>query len=189
MRPAVRLAIGAGLGASWVRGCSAGGVLDIGRNAGGERGAASPVVTEFSAAAVQKAREMCAYINMDSRWTSYSQAELRSDITGGWLLCHFRSTEDARSFQFTADGHWYTLADDGDGGLRRKSSGDAGGLIGYEGAYTFSDERGKPSGPDGPAVYLATEGITWFHPEFTGRLMSMNRVTDGSQDTCVLIEP
>lgn len=185
----MRLAIAASLGASCLLGCSAGGVLDIGSNDAGDACEASPAPTVFSAAAVQKAREMCAYLPMDSRWTNYLQAELRSHITGGWLLCYWRSPEDARSFEFTADGHWYTLVDDGHGGLKRTSSGDAGGLIGYQGAYSFSDERGQPSGPDGLAVYLATNGVTWFHPEFTGRLMSMNWVTDGSQDTCVLIEP
>lgn len=185
----MRLSIGAGLGVSCLLGCSAGGVLDIGSNDAGNPSEASPAPTVFSAAAVQKAREMCAYIDRDPRWTTYSQAELRSDLTGGWLLCYFRSTEDERSFQFTADGHWYTLADDRDGGLRRTSSGDAGGLIGYQGAYSFSDGMGRPSGPDGPAVYLATNGVTWFHPEFTGPLMSVNFVTDASENIYVHIEP
>jgi hypothetical protein len=108
-----------------------------------------------------------------------------------------REPEDARSFQFTADGHWYTLVGDEDGGLKRgvlaaqdlPSPGYDGGPIGYQGTYAFRDLNGQPPGPDGSAVYVATNGVTWFHPEFTDRLMTMNWVTDGSQDTCVLIEP
>ena len=69
------------------------------------------------------------------------------------------------------------------------SPGYDGGAIGYEGTYSFQDMYGNPSGPGGPAVYVATHGVTWFHPEFTAPLMSMSWATDGSQDTCVLIEP
>jgi hypothetical protein len=183
-----RAAIGAGLLASCVAACS-GGVLAIGSDDAGNPADAAPGPQAFSRDAVAAARSMCALLPADTRWTSYTQATLRSDIAGGWLLCYWRSPQDARSFEFTADGRWYTLVDDGNGGLRRESSGDGGGPIGYQGTYSFSDVKGDPTGPDGLAVYLATNGIDWFHPEFTGRLMTMNWATDGSQDTCVRIEP
>lgn len=194
----VRITIGLALATCSLLGCS-GGALDVGDSDGGglDTGAPAPEVTVFSATAVAKARQLCAYIGPDNRWTSYAQADLRSDLVGGWLLCYWRSRDDARLFQFTADGHWYTLVDDGDGGLKRgpltgsqlPSAGYDGGAIGYEGVYTFRDGEGNPSTSDGPAVYVATRGVTWFHPEFTGPLMSMNWATDGSQDTCVLVEP
>jgi hypothetical protein len=187
-RGVARVAIGAGLVASCVAGCS-GGVLAIGSDDAGEPPDAAPAPEVFTAGAVAAARSMCALLPADTRWTSYTQDALRSDIAGGWLLCYWRSPADARSFEFTADGRWYTLVDDGSGGLRRESSGDAGGLIGYQGTYSFADVKGEPSGTDGLAVYLATNGVNWFHPEFTGRLMTMNWATDGSQDTCVRIGP
>ncbi len=192
----MRIAIGVGLGASCLVGCS-GGVLDVGSADASLALQATPAPEVFSAAAVGKARQLCTLPPSDIRWTQYAQADLRADLTGGWLLCYWRSPEDARSFQFTADGHWYTLVGDEDGGLKRgvpaaqdlPSPGYDGGPIGYQGTYTFRDLNGQPLGPDGSAVYVATNGVTWFHPEFTDHLMTMNWVTDGSQDTCVLIEP
>jgi hypothetical protein len=193
----VRITIGLGLATASILSCS-GGVLDVGRSDGGDgTGIPVPEVSVFSAASVAKARSLGMLLGPDNRWTSYAQADLRADLVGGWLLCYWRSVEDKRSFQFTADGHWYTLVDDGDGGLKRgqlmgadlPSPGYDGGAIGYEGTYSFQDLNGNPSGPGGPAVYVATHDVTWFHPEFTGPLMSMSWATDGSQDTCVLIEP
>jgi hypothetical protein len=190
----VRITIGLGL-AAFLVGCS-GGVLEVGSSDGGD-GAGIPVpeVSVFSAAAVAKARARCASID-ENRWTSYAQADLRRDLAGGWLVCAYRPLEDDRSFQFTLDGHWYSLVDDGDGGLKRDqlmgadlpSPGYVAGAIGYEGPYAFQDMSGNPVGPDGQAVYVATRGITWFHPEFTGPLMLMSW-TDSSAETCVLIEP
>jgi hypothetical protein len=186
-----RVAIGAVLGAFGLLACS-GGALDIGDDAGD---APDPLdvasdAEVFSAAAVAAAQEACGALPPDLRWTTYTQAELRSDLAGGWLFCHdIAPPEDIRSFQFTADGHWYTLASDGDGGLRRETTGDAGGRIGYEGTYTFDNASGMPSGTDGPAVYLVTSGVPWFHPEFTGRLLQMNWLVDGAQVTCVRIDP
>jgi hypothetical protein len=188
----VRVAIG--LGASCLLGCS-GGVLDVGSGDAGDPREAAPAVSVFSAAAVARAHQLCPdpkHLPTDPNVMSYAQADLRSELTGGWLLCSFRARQDAQSFQFTADGHWYTLVGDGDGGLRRAGPGYDGGAIGSGGPYTFQDGYFRPSGPGGPALYVATNGVTWFHPEFTpdgpARLMFMN-FTDMSQDTCVLIGP
>jgi hypothetical protein len=188
------------LGTSTLIACS-GGVLDVGSSDGGDDRAdgsvSVPDISVFNAAEVEKARKLCSYIPQDNRWTSYAQEALRSELVGGWLLCYWHAKEDRRSFQFTADGHWYTLVDDGDGGLKRgplsgsalPSPGYDGGVIGYEGTYEFQGADGVPLGPDGLAVYVATRDVTWFHPEFTEPLMLMNWLTDGSQDTCVRIEP
>jgi hypothetical protein len=213
----VRFAIG--VGAWCLLGCS-GGVLDIGSSDAGDPREASPEVsppiTEFSAAAVEKARELCALAKpKDSGWTSYDQSALRANLTGGWLLCHYLSSvpADVRSFEFTADDHFYTLGDDGAGGLARVSLGDAAAPIGSQGTYAFLATDQKPSVPGGLAVYVAGNGMPWFHPEFTirvrsgapdrsafgalipplrngaGYLMTMYFRTDGSQDTCVRIDP
>jgi hypothetical protein len=106
---------------------------------------------------------------------SYTQAQLRSDLVGGWLECYGNGApEDLTSFQFTADGHWYTLVDDGNGGLTRGQwTGYARPPIGWDGTYTFRDDQTNPSAPDGLVVYVATAGVTWFHPEFASRVMSM----------------
>jgi len=187
----VRFAIGVGFGASYLLGCS-GGVLDVGSSDAGDPRQASPAPSAYSAAAVQRARQRCTPVSPIYPWKSYPQPDLKSELTGGWLLCYWLAPADARSFQFTADGHWYTLVDDGEGGLKRAGPGYDGGPIGSQGTYTFRDGNGEPSGPNGAAVFVATEGTLWFHPEFTeltGRMMSMNFLTDGTHDTCVLIEP
>jgi hypothetical protein len=186
----VRVAMGLGIGASCVLGCS-GGVLDVGSADASVALQAAPTPPAYSAEAVSKARKLCKEV-FDDNWTIYAQSDLRASLTGGWLLCHYQSPEDERSFQFTADRHWYTLVSDQDGGLQRGTPTDPdydGGPIGYQGTYTFQDGNGEPSGADGSAVFVATNGVRWFHPEFTENLMLMGWATDGSRDTCVLIGP
>ncbi len=191
----MRIAMDLGIGASCVLGCS-GGVLDVGSADASVALQAAPAPEAFSGEAVSKARQLCKQV-IDDNWTLYAQSDLRASLTGGWLLCYYQAPEDARSFQFTADGHWYTLVADQDGGLTRgtpaaqdlPSPGYDGGPIGYQGTYEFQDGNGEPSGADGPAVFVATNGVRWFHPEFTENLMLMGWATDGSRDTCVLIGP
>jgi hypothetical protein len=199
----VRIAIGMGLGASCLLGCS-GGVLDVGSSDASLALQAASVPEVFSAAAVDRARQLCAPPPNTLPWTVYeSQADLRASLTGGWLVCSWLAPQDARSLEFTADGHWYTLVPDEDGGLGRappttqelpipdSDAGSDGGAIGFQGTYTFRDGSGEPSAADGRAAFVATRGLLWFHPEFTqltGRLMTMNWLTDGSHDTCVFIE-
>ena len=185
----MRIAMGLGIGASCLLGCS-GGALDVGSNDASLALQVAPTPEAFSAEAVSKARKLCKRV-FDDNWTIYAQSDLRASLTGGWLLCYFQAPEDARSFQFTADGHWYTLIGDEDGGLKRRtpSPGDDGGAVGYQGTYTFQEGNGEPSGADGSAVFVATNGVRWFHPEFTGDLMFMGWATDTSRDTLVLIGP
>ena len=157
----------------------------MGSSDGGDDRADGPVsvpdISVFNAAEVEKARKLCSYIPQDNRWTSYAPETSAVRTRGGMAPLLLAAAEDQRSFQFTADGHWYTLVDDGDGGLKRgqlsgsalPSPGYDGGVIGYEGTYEFQGADGVPSGPDGSAVYVATRGVTWFHPEFTEPLMLM----------------
>ena len=195
----MRFAIGIGLGASCVLGCS-GGVLDVG---GSDPDAcvpreASPTdsdVTVFSAAAVEKAHQLCPdpnHLPKNIGWRTYPQADLRSELTGAWLLCYHQAPQDQWSFQFTADGHWYTLVGDDDGGLRRAGLGYDGGAIGSGGPYTFLDGNRKPSGPGERALYVAISAETYFRPEFSpdcpARLLSMS-FSDTSQNLCVFIGP
>jgi hypothetical protein len=186
----VRIAMGMGIGASCVLGCS-GGVLDVGSADASVALQAAPTPEAYSAEAVSRARHLCKQV-FDNNWTTYAQSDLRTSLTGGWLLCLFQSQEDKRSLQFTTDGHWYTLVADQDGGLTRGTPAAQdydGSPIGYQGRYTFQDGNGEPSGADGGAVFVATNGVRWFHPEFTEDLMLMGWATDGSQNTCVRIGP
>jgi hypothetical protein len=197
----VRIPIGLTLATCCLAGCS-GGALDVGESDGGDDRSAVPVaeVTVFSKASVENASQLCTVSrnnsalilgSLKSLWTSYPEAALRSDLAKGWLVCFGAAPDgDKRSFQFTADGHWYTLVDDGNGGLKRgQVAGDAGGQIGYNGTYTFRDSSNNPSEPDGSAVYVATAGARWFHPEFVGPVMSMYWATDGANLSCVVIDP
>jgi hypothetical protein len=194
----VRFAIGVVVGASCLLGCS-GGVLDVGSSDAGDPREvlplASPAVTGFSAAAVQKAHELCGLTDGGLPSIVYPPSVLRSELTGGWLLCHWIGPmpEDARSVQFTEDGHWYTLGNNGDGGLARVSLGSEAGPVGSEGTYTFLDTFARPLAPDASADFVAVNGLLWFHPEFqmngAGFLMTMHFIADGYQSTCVRIDP
>ncbi len=206
--------ITSGLGAlpAFLLACS-GGILNVGSNDAGATVDVIPVpeVSMFSAAAVEKASKVCSVINENEsvfgqiEHAAYptfepTAAELRSDLSGGWVLCvKSMYAPDDLSFQFTPDGRWYVLADDGDGGLRRSRSSDSAvvvrgydaGAMPYEGTYTFQDIGFRPVDSDGAAV-VATGGASWFRPSFTtlmGQRVIVMDFTDSTQNVNVFVGP
>jgi hypothetical protein len=195
----VRIEIGVGLGASCLLGCS-GGVLDVGSSDAGDPRdatlAVSPAVTEFSAAAVERAQKLCWLPEAGLPSGVYDASDLGSRLTGGWLLCYKAAPAPAlaRSLQFMKDGHWYTLGDNGDGRYVRVNLGDEAGPLGSEGTYTFLDSNAKPVAPDGSIDFVAGNGMLWFNPVFdvkgAGHVMTMYFVAHPPEKaTCVRIGP
>jgi hypothetical protein len=211
----VRTALGVAAATAFLLACNDG-VLDIGSDDGGGGDPIAPNFepTAYDAAAVTNARALCDPSSPDYQtmieqavhtFTIYPAAELRSQLAGGWLLCSWGTANDARSLQFTIDGYWYTLVDDGFGGLRRAPPGTApdanDASIGEEGTYTFLDRNRQPAASNGKTtLYVANDGAVWFHPEFmmlgaappnrpmAGPLMMMN-FDDLSQDVCAFVGP
>jgi hypothetical protein len=197
----VQVTIGLGMAASLLLGCS-GGVLNIGSN---DAGASSDRATT-----TESASEVCALLGMpdtlsaavlrDSfNWTTYSPAELRSDLSGEWNVCALGGPGvRIRSFRFTADGHWTIRFDDGDGGESRSPVGSEAPLIpgyeagaaGYEGTYVFQDKGPFSDGGPVSLVSASSTSSSWFRPTFTTvmgqRVMVMTFAAE-FQGICVFV--